>query len=176
MQSVKIVIVGPFGAGKTTFIRAISEITVLSTERQVAEASGRSGGGEQTIAMDFGRVTVSDDIVLYLFGTPGEERFSFMWDALSEGMLGVIVLIDGSSSESVSEARPMLDYFGQTPGLTYAVAANRTDADDSTKLEHLRTDLALDERVPLFPVDARDRQSVKVAVIGLLHEVLEAIG
>lgn len=175
MQSVKIVIIGPFGSGKTTFIRAVSEITVLSTERQVSDPSGR-GGGETTVAMDFGRVSISDDIVLYLFGTPGEERFSFMWDALSEGMLGVIVLVDGSRRESIPEARTTLDYFRQMPGLTYVVTANRVDADDSAKLEQLRTDLALGERVPLLALDARDRQSVKAALLGLLRQVLESTG
>ena len=86
MQSVKIVITGPFNAGKTSLIKAVSEITVLSTERQVSDSSGE-GDGETTVAMDFGRITVSDDVVLYLFGTPGQARFSFMWETLSEGML-----------------------------------------------------------------------------------------
>jgi len=86
MQSVKIVVTGPFNAGKTTFIKAVSEITVLSTEREVSDVSGE-GTGETTVAMDFGRITVSDDVVLYLFGTPGQSRFSFMWETLSEGCL-----------------------------------------------------------------------------------------
>ena len=87
MQSVKVVVTGPFNAGKTTFIKSVSEITVLSTERQVSETSG-DGGGETTVAMDFGRITVSDDVVLYLFGTPGQARFSFMWKPSQKGCSG----------------------------------------------------------------------------------------
>src|SRR5512136_2326120 len=109
MQSVKVVVTGPFNAGKTTFIKAVSEITVLSTERQVSDVSGE-GSGETTVAMDFGRITVSDDVVLYLFGTPGQSRFSFMWDTLSEGMLGFVVLLDGTNRESISDARAMIQY------------------------------------------------------------------
>ena len=103
MQSVKVVVTGPFNAGKTTFIKAVSEITVLSTERQVSDASGE-GKGETTVAMDFGRITISDDVVLYLFGTPGQQRFSFMWETLSEGMLGFVVLVDALADDSITEA------------------------------------------------------------------------
>src|SRR5659263_618034 len=98
MQSVKVVITGPFNAGKTTLIKTVisltvlmSEITVLSTERQVSETASE-GRGETTVAMDFGRITISDDVVLYLFGTPGQSRFSFMWETLSEGMRGFVLL------------------------------------------------------------------------------------
>ena len=171
----KIVIAGPFDAGKTTFIKSISEITVLSTERQVSDPSGRAGS-ETTVAMDFGRVTISDDIVLYLFGTPGQERFSFMWDTLSEGMLGFIVLIDGSSNASVTEAQSMLEYFGQMAEVNYVVAANRVSPDDTEKLDRLRADLSLDEAVPLLATDARDRASVKAVILALLNDILANLG
>ena len=174
MQSVKIVIAGPFDAGKTTFIKSISEITVLSTERQVSDPSGR-GGSETTVAMDFGRVTISDDIVLYLFGTPGQERFSFMWDTLSEGMLGFVVLFDGSSNTSVTEAQSMLEYFGRMAEVSYVVAANRVSPDDTDRLGHLRADLALDAAVPLLAVDSRDRGSVKAVILTLLNEILASL-
>ncbi|MDP2233012.1 MAG: ATP/GTP-binding protein, partial [Actinomycetota bacterium] len=110
MQSVKVVVTGPFNAGKTTFIKAVSEITVLSTERQVSDASGE-GGGETTVAMDFGRITVSDNVVLYLFGTPGQERFSFMWETLSEGMLGFVLLVDAQAPDTIEDARSMIRFF-----------------------------------------------------------------
>src|SRR5512132_1646072 len=110
MQSVKVVVTGPFNAGKTTSIKAVSEITVLSTERQISDVSGE-GSGETTVAMDFGRITISDDVVLYLFGTPGQQRFSFMWETLSEGMLGFVLLVDALSSDSVTEAVAMIDFF-----------------------------------------------------------------
>ncbi len=96
MQTVKMVVTGPFSAGKTAFIRSVSEIDVVSTERKISsEADARQRNHDQ-YAMDFGRITVDDDLVLYLFGTPGQRRFDFMWEILSEGMLGFIVMVDST--------------------------------------------------------------------------------
>ena len=174
MQSVKVVVSGPFNAGKTTFIKAVSEISVLSTERQVSESSGE-GGGETTVAMDFGRITITDDIVLYLFGTPGQERFSFMWETLSEGMLGFVLLVDATSPQSVEDARSMIEFFKGMAEVPFVVAANKVDAEDAEALDLVRTDLGLDTSVPLLPVDARDRESVKAVLIGLLNEILKSM-
>ncbi len=175
MQSVKVVVTGPFNAGKTTFIKAVSEITVLSTERQVSDASGE-GGGETTVAMDFGRITVSDDVVLYLFGTPGQARFSFMWETLSEGMLGFVLLVDATAPETMADAKEMIDFFTQMSDVPFVVAANKVDADDTETIRQVRTELALPDRVPLLPVDARDKDSVKAVLLGLLYEILESMG
>jgi len=175
MQSVKVVVTGPFNAGKTTFIKAVSEITVLSTERQVSDASGE-GGGETTVAMDFGRITVSDDVVLYLFGTPGQSRFSFMWETLSEGMLGFVLLVDTYEPPSFPDAREMIEFFTGMSDVPFVVAANKVDADDTETLVRLRDDLGLAESVPLLPVDARDKDSVKAVLLGLLYEILESMG
>jgi len=174
MQSVKVVVSGPFNAGKTTFIKAVSEISVLSTERQVSESSGE-GGGETTVAMDFGRITITDDIVLYLFGTPGQERFSFMWETLSEGMLGFVLLVDATSPQSVEDARSMIEFFKGMAEVPFVVAANKVDAEDAEAVDLVRTDLGLDTSVPLLPVDARDRESVKAVLIGLLNEILKSM-
>ena len=173
MQSVKVVITGPFDAGKTTFIRAVSEITVLSTERQVS-ASGE-GDGETTVAMDFGRITVSDDVVLYLFGTPGQSRFSFMWETLSEGMLGFVLLVDASRPETFQDAREMIAFFTERSDVPFVVAANKIDADELERLGDTRAQLGLPEAVPLFPMDARDRDSVKSVLLGLLYEILKGM-
>ncbi len=175
MQSVKVVVTGPFNAGKTTFIKAVSEITVLSTERQVSDASGE-GGGETTVAMDFGRITVSDDVVLYLFGTPGQERFSFMWETLSEGMLGFVLLVDAQEPDTIEDARSMIEFFTQMSDVPFVVAGNKVDADDVESLRSLRSELGLGDRVPLLPVDARDKDSVKAVLLGLLYEILESMG
>src|SRR5512139_4162430 len=126
MQSVKVVITGPFNAGKTTFIKAVSEITVLSTEREVSDISGE-GGGETTVAMDFGRITVTDDVVLYLFGTPGQSRFSFMWETLSEGMLGFVLLVDASDRGMVADAKEMIEFFTERSDVPFVVAVNKVD-------------------------------------------------
>lgn len=174
MQSVKVVVTGPFNAGKTTFIKSVSEITVLSTERQVSDVSGE-GGGETTVAMDFGRITVSDDVVLYLFGTPGQERFSFMWETLSEGMLGFVLLVDAKAPDKIEDARSMIRFFTDMSDVPFVVAGNKVDAEDLEALRALRTELELDDKVPLLPVDARDKDSVKAVLLGLLYEILESM-
>jgi small GTP-binding protein len=174
MQSVKVVVTGPFNAGKTTFIKAVSEITVLSTERQISDASGE-GSGETTVAMDFGRITISDDVVLYLFGTPGQQRFSFMWETLSEGMLGFVVLVDALSDDSITEAVSMIEFFRSMSDVPFVVAANKVGVEDTVMLTTLRGLLGLDESVPLLPVDARDRESVKGVLLGLLYRILDSM-
>lgn len=175
MQSVKVVITGPFNAGKTTFIKAVSEITVLSTERQVSDVSGE-GGGETTVAMDFGRITVSDEVVLYLFGTPGQARFSFMWETLSEGMLGFVLLVDATEPGTLSDAREMIEFFTDMSDVPFVVAANKVAADDTEMIRRVRSDLQLPDRVPLLPVDAREKDSVKAVLLGLLYEIVESMG
>jgi small GTP-binding protein len=175
MQSVKVVITGPFNAGKTTFIKTVSEITVLSTERQVSDASGE-GGGETTVAMDFGRISISDDVVLYLFGTPGQERFSFMWETLSEGMLGFVLMVDTKSADSISDGTSMIEFFTNMSDVPFVVAANRANEDDAAALESLRDELGLAAEVPLLAVDAREKESVKAVLLGLLYRILESMG
>ena len=175
MQSVKVVVTGPFNAGKTTFIKSVSEITVLSTERQVSDTQAE-GGGETTVAMDFGRITVSDDVVLYLFGTPGQSRFSFMWETLSEGMLGFVLIVDAMSPQTLDAASEMIQFFTEMSDVPFVIAANKVAADDVDQLQQVRTDLGLDPKVPLLPVDARDRDSVKAVLLGLLYEILESMG
>lgn len=175
MQSVKVVVTGPFNAGKTTFIKSVSEITVLSTERQVSDASGE-GGGETTVAMDFGRITVSDEVVLYLFGTPGQSRFAFMWETLSEGMLGFVVLVDATEPTTFDDAREMIQFFTDMSDVPFVVAGNKLTEDDTATLKAVRSDLQLADNVPLLPVDARDKDSVKAVLLGLLYEILESMG
>jgi len=174
MQSVKVVITGPLDAGKTTFIKSVSEIAVLSTEREVSEVS-QEGSGETTVAMDFGRITVSEDVILYLFGTPGQERFSFMWETLSEGMLGFVLLVDASSDGSISDAKKMIDFFEEMTDAPFVIALNKVETDDPDSLRRVRATLEVEEKVPLLPVDARDRESVKAVLLGLLHRILESM-
>ena len=174
MQSVKVVVTGPFNAGKTTFIKSVSEITVLSTERQISPSSGQ-GDGETTVAMDFGRITVSDDVVLYLFGTPGQSRFSFMWETLSEGMLGFVLLVDADEPKTFEDARQMIEFFTEMSDVPFVVAANKVGAGDAETLRRVRSDLGLTDDIPLLPVDARSRDSVKATLLGLLYEILKSM-
>src|SRR3954452_4315172 len=123
-KAAKIVVTGPFAAGKTTLIRTISEITVLSTEKDITDDT-RVRKNETTVAMDFGRITIDRDLVLYLFGTPGQERFDFMWEILGEGMLGYVVLVDATRKESLDEALSILEAFRRMARVPYVVALNR---------------------------------------------------
>lgn len=172
MQTVKMVITGPFAAGKTAFIRSISEIDVVATERKLSREEERIKD-ETTVAMDFGRITVDEDLVLYLFGTPGQRRFDFMWEILSEGMLGFIVLLDSVRPETFREARSILDTFRSYAPTPYVVAANKQDLEDAWEPEDLRIALRIDPDVKLLPCVATDRESVKRVLLELLYSILE---
>jgi small GTP-binding protein len=173
MQIVKMVITGPFSSGKTQFIRSISEIDVVSTDRKITSATERVKKEETTVAMDFGRITVDEDLVLYLFGTPGQKRFDFMWEILSEGMLGFIVLIDSSRPETFREARHILEIFRGYAPTPYVVAANKQDLTDAWEPEDLRIALRIDPRVKVAPCVAKDKESVKSVLLELLFAILE---
>ena len=158
MQTVKMVVTGPFSAGKTEFIKTISEIDVVSTERKITDETQRVKEAT-TVAMDFGRITVDEDLVLYLFGTPGQKRFDFMWEILSEGMLGFIVLVDSVRPETFREARRILDVFGGYGATTpYIVAANKQDLTDAWPPEDLRIALKIDRKVKVLPSGHRQRK------------------
>ena len=172
--AVKIVVTGPFAAGKTTLIRTISEISVLSTEKGVTDET-RSRKAETTVAMDFGRITIDTDLVLYLFGTPGQERFDFMWDVLGEGMLGYVLLVDGERRESLDEARGILTAFRRMSAVPFVVGVNRTVGLDPEGEAEVRHALDLDPSTPVVPCDVTDRESVKAVLLALLHTVVELL-
>ncbi len=172
MQTVKMVITGPFNAGKTQFIRSISEIDVVATERKISSESERIKD-ETTVAMDFGRITVDEDLVLYLFGTPGQKRFDFMWEILSEGMLGFVVLIDSARPETFREAKRILEIFRGYAPTPYVVAANKQDHEDAWSPEDLRIALKIDRNIKVLPLVATDKESVKSVLLELLYSILE---
>ncbi len=171
MQTVKIVVTGPFSAGKTHFIRSVSEIDVVSTERKIT-LDAEKVKDSTTVAMDFGRITVDDDLVLYLFGTPGQRRFDFMWEILSEGMLGFIVMIDSTSPETFREARSILETFKAYAPTPYVVAANKQDISDAWELDDMRVALRLDPKVKLLPCVGTNKESVKAILLELLYSIL----
>ncbi len=173
-NAVKIVVTGPFAAGKTTLIRTISEITVLSTEKDISDET-RSRKNETTVAMDFGRITIDRDLVLYLFGTPGQERFDFMWEILGEGMLGYIVLVDATRQDSLDEAVSILDAFRRMARVPYVVALNRAGGIDEAEEERVRAVLDLPPDIPVVPCDAVDRESVKSVLLALLYAVVDSL-
>jgi small GTP-binding protein len=172
MQTVKIVITGPFNSGKTEFIRSVSEIDVVATERKITNDSERSVKETTTVAMDFGRITVDDDLVLYLFGTPGQKRFEFMWEILSEGMLGFIVLVDSTRPETFREARSILETFRAYAPTPYVVGANKQDMENAWEVDDMRVALRLDPKVKLLPCIATKKDDVKKVLLELLYSIL----
>ncbi|HJW90644.1 MAG TPA: ATP/GTP-binding protein [Anaerolineales bacterium] len=174
MQTVKMVVTGPFNAGKTEFIRSVSEIDVVSTEKRIS-AEEEKVKETTTVAMDFGRITVDEELVLYLFGTPGQKRFDFMWEILAEGMLGFIVVVDSTRPETFREARRILETFRAYAPTPYIVAANKQDCADAWELEDMRIALRIDPQIKLIQCVARDKEIVKQVLLELLFGILADI-
>ena len=171
MQTVKMVVTGPFNAGKTEYIQTVSEIDVVSTEKKISSEAEKVKDST-TVAMDFGRITVDDSLVLYLFGTPGQKRFDFMWEILSDGMLGFIVMVDSTRPETFREARTILETFRAYAPTPYIVAANKQDLPDAWEVEDMRIALRLDPSIKLLPCVSVDRESVKETLLELLETII----
>ena len=176
--ALKILVAGGFGVGKTTLVGSISEIRPLRTEEVLTDRGvgvddlyGVEGKTTTTVAMDFGRITIREGLVVYLFGTPGQERFWFMWDELAYGALGAVVLAD---TRRLTDCFPSIDYFEQR-GTPFIVAVNCFDGAERHDPEDVRIALDLDPDVPVLLCDVRRRASVKVVLITLVEHALKML-
>ena len=175
---VKIIVAGGFGVGKTTLVRAISEIAPLTTEAEMTSVAvgidvphAESRKTTTTVAMDFGCVTIDRSLKLYLFGTPGQDRFGFMWDSMIRGALGALVVVDSSRMDDCYQS---VDYF-ERAGLPFAVAVNTFHGQMAYDLAEVRWALAVNDRVPVVAFDARQRPSVRDALLMVLEQALDQV-
>lgn len=177
-EPIKIIIAGGFGAGKTTMVSSVSEIPPLTTEEVLTEASagvddlfGVERKQTTTVALDFGRITISTRHVLYLFGTPGQKRFWFMWDDLARGAIGTIVLVDTRRMETSFAA---VDFFERRQ-IPFVVAVNCFDSAPRYDAREIREALVVPDQVPIVMCDARDRESSKIALIRLVKHAMTVV-
>jgi signal recognition particle receptor subunit beta len=178
--TLKLLVAGGFGVGKTTLVGAVSEIRPLRTEELLTEAgrpfddtAGVEAKSTTTVAMDFGRITIHEELVLYLFGTPGQDRFWFLWDELAQGALGAVVLVD---TRRLDDSFAAVDYF-ERRGIPFTVGVNCFDGSERHPVETVREALDLDDAVPVMHCDARERDSVREVLISVIqHAMREASG
>ncbi|MCS7262789.1 MAG: ATP/GTP-binding protein [Aquificaceae bacterium] len=177
VRKIKIVISGPFAAGKTQFINTISEIQTVRTERKVFNPEERGVKEYTTVAMDFGKIRIDEEHELYLFGTPGQSRFDFMWEILGEGALGIIVLVDSTDPTTFHEARKIVNFFQSRFPVPIVIGANKQDLPNAWSPQEvsIALDISEEEGIPVLPVSAVNKESVKQVLLALLEIIRQEL-
>jgi small GTP-binding protein len=171
IKKIKVLVAGPFAAGKTQFINTVSEIKTVKTERKIQHSGEKQVKDYTTVAMDFGKIRIDDEHELYLFGTPGQFRFDFMWEILGEGALGIIILVDSTNPTTFHEARKIINFFQSRFPVPIVVGANKQDLPNAWSPEDVRIALDINEEegIPVIPVSAIDKESVKNTLLTLFE-------
>jgi len=171
-RTIKIVVTGPFASGKTTFIKSLSEIVPVVTDVGLKSSFEKTIKKFTTVALDYGRIKVGDDLIVHLFGTPGQFRFSFMWKILARGMHGYILLVDSSRPESIDEAVYVYNFFKQMGDVPHIVAANKQDVEGCLTPEIIRIMMKIPSSIPVVPLVATDPESVRKVLITLVKYMI----
>ncbi|MCD6426828.1 MAG: ATP/GTP-binding protein [Caldisericaceae bacterium] len=172
MKKYKIIISGPFAAGKTTFIQTITEIAPISTEAKTTKSDETKVKDSTTVAMDFGRITIDGENVLHIFGTPGQFRFNYMWSILGKDALGIVVIIDSGAEDTFEDAKDMINFFRVKTDAPILVALNQFDGKNKVDEEEIRKILNLPKWIPVVECNAKDKESVKGVLTKLLGLIL----
>lgn len=172
MVKLKILVTGPFSAGKTTFIQNLSDIETVQTEELVWGDDARIKK-LTTVGLDFGKVNVSDDLAIYLFGTPGQDRFDFMWEDLLVGSHGIIVMLDRSDWKSLMHGKKFLDFYAARTSIPMVVVANKSDMNDIVPTDAIKMFLSLDSTIPVLEASGKDKYSAKVALYNVIEQLLQ---
>ena len=171
IKILKIVIAGPYGAGKTTFVKTISEVLPIETDVPLTK-NELDGKRSTTVAFDYGRMKIREDLVVHLFGVPGQERFSFMWKIIARGMHGYLFIIDSSSEERVREAMNMYSFFRENfPNTPHIIAANKQDLPNAVDIPIIKSILKVPYEVKVMPLIATNRRSALLVLVALLEEI-----
>ncbi len=177
IKKIKIVVAGPFAAGKTQFINTVSEIKTVRTERRTIAQAEKEVKEYTTVAMDFGKIRIDDEHELYLFGTPGQSRFDFMWEILGQGALGIIILVDSTDPSTFHEARRIINYFQSRFPVPTVVAANKQDLPNAWSPEDIAValDITEEDNIPIIGISALNKEDVKRALLTLLELIREEL-
>jgi uncharacterized protein len=175
MQQLKIVVTGSFAAGKTQFINSISDIETVSTDYATSTDEEKGVKAQTTVALDFGTIAIADQVTLYLFGTPGQERFDYMWEHLAMGCLGYVVMVDSCRPAKFPETISLMQRFAQITDAPYVVAANKQDDPASLPPMYVRKRLGVPRHIPVLPCVASDKESVKSVLMTLLEHISSEI-